>query len=113
MSAPSDTAAFIEINWFDLHFGGACTADVSFLCTGPDQVWCVCFQWSSSSFSLKVFLTIIGIWQILTRLENRCCFQLTSFHASWETNVDEREGPCLQLLCETSLILTEENLWSG
>lgn len=37
MSAPSDTAAFIEINWFDLHFGGACTADVSCLCTGPDQ----------------------------------------------------------------------------
>lgn len=37
MSALSDTTAFIEINWFDLHFGvsrcSACTADVS----GPDQ----------------------------------------------------------------------------
>lgn len=41
MSAPFDTTAFIEIDWFDLHFGvskcSACTADVSCVGIGPDQ----------------------------------------------------------------------------
>lgn len=39
--APSDTTAFIEINWFDLHFGvcrcSAGAADVPYVGIGPDQ----------------------------------------------------------------------------